>query len=195
MDQASQHWILLIYRVPQDPPGRRTYVWRQLKHLGAIYLQQAAAILPDTPAIRAAAEGLANWIRDVGGDVSLLSTVSPCPGWEQGIVERFNAARNEEYAEVVENIERFEDEIQRETRKEKFTFAELEDLEADWAKLQSWIERIHTRDFFHAPDRLAAAAALDQARTRLETFTTSVYAHEDVQEQEPPQGDTDDADR
>lgn len=45
-------WLLLIYRVPQDPPGRRTYVWRQLKSLGAVYLQQAAVILPDRPDLR-----------------------------------------------------------------------------------------------------------------------------------------------
>jgi hypothetical protein len=28
---VQQRWLLLIYKVPQDPPGRRTYVWRQLK--------------------------------------------------------------------------------------------------------------------------------------------------------------------
>src|SRR4051812_23224784 len=39
---------------PQEPPGRRTYVWRQLKGLGAAYLQQAAAMLPYRPELSGA---------------------------------------------------------------------------------------------------------------------------------------------
>src|SRR6266536_1500776 len=58
-DPPRARWLLLIYRVPQDPPGPRTYAWRQLKQLGAIYLQQAAAILPDRPDRRTALEALA----------------------------------------------------------------------------------------------------------------------------------------
>lgn len=182
VDDESRHWLLLIYRVPQDPPGRRTYVWRQLKQLGAVYLQQAAAILPDQPEVRAAAETLADWIRDVGGEVSLLGTSSPAPDWETSLVARFNDARDEEYAEVVENVERFEDEVARESRRGKFTFAELEELESDWEKLQRWDERVRARDFFDAPGRDILIAALRRAKIDLETFTTSVYAHENVQE-------------
>lgn len=179
-----RRWLLLIYRVPQDPPGRRTYVWRQLKQLGAVYLQQAAAILPDRPEVRTSAETLADWIQDVGGEVSLLETSAPNADWEINLVARFNAARDEEYAEIVENVERFEDEIARESRRGKFTFAELEDLESDWEKLQRWDVRVQARDFFDAPGRETLIAALRRGRTDLETFTTDVYTHENVQEPE-----------
>lgn len=186
VDNESRHWLLLIYRAPQDPPGRRTYVWRQLKQLGAVYLQQAAAILPDQPEVRAVAETLSDWIRDVGGEVSLLETSSPNPDWETNLVARFNDARDEEYAEVVENVERFEDEVARESRRGKFTFAELEDLESDWEKLQRWDGRVRARDFFEAPGRQTLIVALRRAQTDLETFTASVYAHENVQDSEEP---------
>src|SRR6202521_1534066 len=99
-DAPPQTWLLLIYRVPQEPPGRRTYVWRQLKQLGAIYLQQAAAVLPDRPELHAALEALAARIDEYSGDVSLLTTISPSPAWEQRLVGRFNEARDAEYAEV-----------------------------------------------------------------------------------------------
>ena len=69
----QQRWLLLIYKVPQDPPGRRTYVWRQLKQLGAMYLQQAAAILPDRPEVQTALDTLATHIRATEGEVSLLA--------------------------------------------------------------------------------------------------------------------------
>jgi hypothetical protein len=182
-EQARARWLLLIYRVPQDPPGRRTYVWRQLRQLGAVYLQQAAAILPDRPELRAALEALADRIRSQQGEVSLLETTSPSDAWEEDLVRRFNIARDEEYAEVGENVERFEDERRREGRKGKFTSAELEENEADWNKLQRWRERVGVRDFFGAPGRAEADAALEHGKAALEALTAAVYAHEGVHQQ------------
>jgi hypothetical protein len=181
-DTIQQRWLLLIYRVPQDPPGRRTYVWRQLKELGAIYLQQAVGLLPDRPAVRAALDALADRIRTFEGDVSLLETRSPSADWEQEMIRRFNAARDAEYAEVIENVERFEDEITRESQRGKYTFAELEDSEADWEKIQRWLARIDARDFFTAPGRLGVVAAMERGRTKLEQFAAAVYVHEGVQD-------------
>ena len=179
-DKAHERWLLFVYRVPQDPPGRRTYVWRFLRQLGAIYLQQAAAILPDRPELRTALEKVAARVREFPGEVSVLETTSPSPEWERELVERFNVARSAEYAEVVENIEGLEDEVRRETSRGKFTFAELEDIEADWEKLQRWYERIRARDFFDSPDRLSVDEALERGHSAFETFAGEVYAHEGV---------------
>jgi hypothetical protein len=180
-DQMARYWILIIYRVPQDPPGRRTYVWRFMKRLGAVYLQQAVAILPDLPKLRTTLESLAARIREFPGQVSLLQTTSPTPEWEQDLIRQFNQARDAEYEELIENIERFEDEVRRESHKGKFTFAELEDVESDWEKVQRWHERIKCRDFFKAPGRCAAEDALMRGQKALETFSAAVYEHEGVQ--------------
>lgn len=181
MGQPLGRWLLLIYRVPQEPAGRRTYVWRQLKQLGAVYLQQAAAILPDRPELRAALESLASRITDMEGEASLLETTSPSAEWEARLIARFQKARDDEYAEVVENVERFEDEVARETRRGKFTFAELEELEADWEKLQRWQERVGQRNVFGAPGELGTAEALKRARRALDAFIAQVYVAEGVQ--------------
>lgn len=173
-----RRWLLLIYRVPQDPPGRRTYIWRQLRQLGAVYLQQAAAVLPERPELRTVLEALSRRIHDYGGEVSLLATVSPDRGWEAELLERFNQARDAEYTEVVENVERFEDEIKRERGKGRFTFAQLEDIEGEWEKLQRWYERVHARDFFDAPGRSDADDALARGQAALEAFTGEVSARE-----------------
>lgn len=180
-DNPPRRWILLIYRVPQEPPGRRTYVWRQLKGLGAAYLQQAAAILPERPDTRTALEALTQRIREFEGEASLLETTSPTAEWEAWAITRFNQNRDEEYTELIENVERFEDEIARESRKGKFTFAELEDLESDWEKLQRWRERILARDFFNAPGQVDADAALGRGKAALDVFVSRVYEHEDSQ--------------
>lgn len=173
-----RRWLLLIYRVPQEPPGRRTYVWRQLRQLGAVYLQQAAAILPDRADLRTALEALSQRIGEYGGDVSLLATVSPDDRWEADLQERFNQARDAEYAEIGENVERFEDEIKRERSKGRFTFAQLEDIEADWEKVQRWRERVRVRDFFDAPGRSGADDALARGQAALEAFTEEVSTWE-----------------
>jgi hypothetical protein len=102
--------------------------------------------------------------------------------WEQAPRARFNQARDDEYGEIVENVERLEDEIRGGTRKGRLTFAQLEDIEADLEKLQRWTERITKRDFFRAPGRAAAEAALARGATALEAFAQAVYEHECVQE-------------
>lgn len=172
---VSRRWLLLIYRIRAESSGRRTYVWRQLRQLGAVYLQQAAAVLPDRPGLRAELDRLGQRIRSTGGEASLLETVSPSRAWEEDLVGRFNAGRDAEYEEVIDSVERFEDEIRRETRKKRFRFAELEESETDWEKLQRWYARLLERDFFGAPRRVAAEDALAHARTLLEGFTQEVY--------------------
>jgi len=180
-DAKPLRWLLFIYKVPQEPPGRRTYVWRAMRQMGAIYLQQAAAILPHRPELHDALTRLAAQVLDFGGEVSVLETVSPDAGWQQRLVEQFLQARSREYAEVMENLERFQAEIRKETQMGKFTFAELEDLESDWEKLQRWRERVERRDFFNAPSRQEVVEASEQARTALEGFSATVYASEGVE--------------
>ena len=182
----ARRWLLLIYRIKAESSGRRTYVWRQLRQLGAVYLQQAAAVLPDRPELRAELDRLGQRIRSSGGEASLLQTVSPTPAWEQDLVARFNAARDAEYAEILDSVESFEDEIRRETRKKRFRFAELEEGEADWEKLQRWFARLAERDFFGAPGRAPAEEALARGRSMLDDFTQEVYRAEGLQ---PDAGD------
>jgi len=165
----------LIYRIKAESSGRRTYVWRQLRQLGAVYLQQAVAVLPDRPELRAELDRLGQRIRSGGGEASLLETVSPSGAWEEELVARFNAARDAEYDEIVDSVERFEDEIRRESRKQRFRFAELEEGEADREKLQRWFARLVERDFFGAPGRADAERALSRGGALLDTFTQEVY--------------------
>lgn len=178
---GRRRWLLLIYRVPQEPAARRAYVWRQLKQLGAVYLQKAAAVLPDREETREALEALAVRIRgEYEGEASLLETTSPDPEWERDLVGRFDGARDAEYGEVAENVERFEDEIRRERRKGRFGFAQLEDIESEWEKLERWHGRVRARDFFGAPGGAGAEEALARGRMEREGFAKEVYDHEGV---------------
>lgn len=176
-----RRWLLLIYRIKGESSGRRTYVWRQLRQLGAVYLQQAVAVLPDRTDLRSELDRLGQRIRSSGGEASLLETASPDAAWEEELVGRFDAARDAEYEEILDSVESFEDEIRRETRKKRFRFAELEEGEADWDKLQRWFARLTERDFFGAGGRRAAEEALARGRALLDEFTQEVYRAEGLE--------------
>lgn len=181
MDEQAREplrWLLLVYRIKAGSSAQRTYVWRQLRQLGAVYLQQAVAVLPDRPEMRTGLDQLGERIRRAGGEASLLETTSPTAAWEAEMVARFDAARDAEYDEIVESVERFEDEIRRETRKRRFRFAELEESETDWEKLSRWWERLVERDFFGAEGRAAAEETLARGKALLDEFTRAVYRAE-----------------
>lgn len=180
-EQSLRQWLILAYKVPTEPTRIRTAVWRQVKALGCLHLQQAVWLLPKNPQTEAELQKLSARIEEMGGEASLLSSFSQSPAWEERTIAGFNRARDEEYAEVVENEERFEDEIRRETRKEKFTFAEMEDMEADWEKLKKWQARVVARDFFGAQGCREAESRLAEGEKMLEGFNRRVYEREGVE--------------
>lgn len=180
MTKEAKSWLVFVYRVPQEPAGHRTYVWRQLKQLGAVYLQQAAALLPERPELVKSLQALAERIRSYSGEVSLLTTTSSTPDWELWVLSRFNDGRDAEYEEIIEGIERFEDEIKREERKDRFNYAQLEDLEGDWQKLKDWFGRVQRRDYFGAAKKGEVEDAFSRAHTALEIFTNAVYTREEA---------------
>ena len=53
--QPDAGWLLLVYRMPSEPTRLRATVWRRIKSLGAIYLQNSAAALPASVTARAGA--------------------------------------------------------------------------------------------------------------------------------------------
>ena len=181
-NDAARQWLLLIYKVPQDPTRFRTYLWRQMRMLGALSLQQMVCLLPKTPELEGKFQSLAYKIDEFGGEANLLTFTSPSKEWEDRIITVFNTIIDEEYAEVAENEERFQDEIRRETRKQKFTFTELEDMEADREKIHREMAKVQARDFFGAPGRRMAEAQMAESTKLLEEFSRKVYALERVEE-------------
>ncbi len=172
-DQGT--WLLLIYRIPAEHSSARTTIWREVKRLGALSLQHAVFLLPLSDANRAAYARLSRRIEEYGGDATILETTSPTDGWHEKTAERFNAARNEEYEEVVDETERFREEIDRERRKGKFTFAELEDEESNLERLRKYLAQVEARDTFGAPGRSQASAEVDHCAEVLDTFAQEIY--------------------
>lgn len=63
-----ESWLIFLYRVPHDPSTGRVYVWRRLKRLGAVMLQDAAWALPMMSSNLEQLQELGHEVRAFGGD-------------------------------------------------------------------------------------------------------------------------------
>src|SRR5260221_11554151 len=90
-------WLLLVYRVPSEPTRLRSTVWRRLKSLGAIYLQNSAAALPASVNAERALRKLRSEILEMSGTAALLSCTAIAG--EQQARPPLQAARNDEHEE------------------------------------------------------------------------------------------------
>jgi len=169
-------WLLLIYRVPPEPTRLRSTVWRRIKSLGAIYLQNSVAALPATVANERALRKLRREILDMPGTAVLLSAA--VLAGEPEVRSAFQAARDDEYEEIVDKCADFLGQVQKEYNENHFTFAELEENEVDLVKLKNWFAKVAERDVFGADGRAAAEQAIDGCEQSLEAYAARVFAEE-----------------
>lgn len=151
-------------------------VWRRLKSLGAIYLQNSAAALPAGVAAERAMRRLRSEILDMSGTATLLSCT--VLAGEQEVRAAFQAARDDEYEEIVDKCQDFLGQVQKEYATSHFTFAELEENEVDLVKLRNWLNRVRERDVFGASGRGQAEGALAECERSLEAYAARVYTEE-----------------
>ena len=172
-EEEATEWFVLVYKLPAEPTRYRASVWRKLRASGAVYLQNGVATLPVDPRSERVMRGIVQEIREVGGTAYLVQ--GPLLGDDATLVQTFNAARDAEYAEVLDRCRDFHAELKKERAVGKFTFAELEENEEDLAKLKAWLGKIEGRDHFGAPLASEAKQAISSCREDLEAFAASVY--------------------
>jgi hypothetical protein len=169
-------WHLFVYRLPSKPSSARVAVWRDLRRLGALPLQQAVVVLPrgrgfeerlDAVEARVAAEG--------GSSHRFVVTDG------ERLESEWNALRRQEYDEIVEECEtKFEREIEFEIYRGNLTASEAEEIEADLEKIRAWFGRVSERDVFGAPGRERAEAAIARCAQLRDDFEQRVFEAESV---------------
>ena len=122
-----KHWLLLVYRIPREPTAGRVFVWRKLKQLGAIALQDAVWVLPQTPRTQEQFQWLAAEITELKGEAML---------WEA----------EQLYATDAESLRRqFIEPVETEYRE---IMAALKKKGRDLAALSKRFQEAHVRDYF-----------------------------------------------
>ncbi|MEW6245049.1 MAG: Chromate resistance protein ChrB [Bacillota bacterium] len=168
-------WLILVYKIPAEPSRHRVAVWRRLKEGGAVYLQNSVCILPDSPSGRSIFHSLAEEITAAGGESVLLLAEPLETAVHERVVERFNVERDAEYGEFLEQCEAFLEEIRMETERHNFTYGELEENVENLRRLEAWLHKIHSRDFFGTMKATTARERLSQCHEALEAFAGRVF--------------------
>ena len=174
---SADAWLLLVYRIPSDPTRLRAAVWRRLKSLGPVYLQNSAAALPASDSAERALRRLRREILEMDGSAMLLSCSALVGG--QDIVALFQTARDSEYEEILDKCRDFHAGLEKEYVANHFTYGELEENEVELVKLRNWFAKVRARDVYAAPQRDATLQALDACEAALETYAARVYAEQD----------------
>jgi ChrB-like protein len=99
-------WLLLHYNLSAKPSARRVYVWRKLKRLGAVLLQDAIWILPNTPRTAEQFQWLVTEIQEMKGDAYLWRSNLFLGIQENTLIQKFVDQVDREYAELLKKLGR-----------------------------------------------------------------------------------------
>ncbi len=99
-------WLLLIYKIPREPSAGRVSIWRKLKQLGAIALQDAAWVLPNTSRTREQFQWLSAEITELGGDAILFDADQAYAADSKSLQKQFVEPVNTEYREILAALKR-----------------------------------------------------------------------------------------
>lgn len=170
----AARWLLLVYRVPGEPTRLRAAVWRRLKSLGAIYLQNSVAALPVTVGGDRALRALRNEIVEQMGGTAQLLMAQALVG-DADITEAFNTARDEEYNEIVQRCQDFLRSIQENIDGNHYTYAALEEHDDGLTKLRRWTDKVRARDALGAAGAARADDMIAQCAQALNDYAERVY--------------------
>src|SRR5262245_25284024 len=101
-DEPDREWILISTSTAGATGPLRMHIWRKLRSLGALYLQQSVCVLPARDDVARQVRRLTDRIHQQGGAIRVLRMRFADPAEERSVIEEFNAARDAEYAEVLE---------------------------------------------------------------------------------------------
>ena len=146
--------MLLVYRLPRDPSRHRVAVWRKLKDLGALYIQDGVVALPEDAVTREQLEWLQLRVREAGGEATLWEARPGTVAEEAELVGAFRSSREEAYRSIISDAERLR----------RKALMGGKDLSEQLGKIERRFRAERRRDYFRSPLRREAAAALKDAR-------------------------------
>jgi hypothetical protein len=139
----SRIWLVMAYKVPREPTAGRVAVWRKLKQLGAVALQDAVWVLPATPQTREQFQWLAAEIEELAGEATLWESRLLAKEMERRVMAQFVEPIDDAYRELL---------------------GELKKRRPDLAALSKRYQQIQARDYFRSELGNKVRAALVNAK-------------------------------
>ena len=153
-------WRVITYRLPAEPSRHRVAIWRELRRLGAVPLQQGTWAVPPGEGFDAGLAQVIEAITAAGGQPVVLAVADDDASVAQ-LEALFTAQREAEWAEFVADCGKYE--------------AELDEEEQSLDRLRRWYRAIRARDLFGAPSVPLADRRLKECAEALERFAEQVY--------------------
>jgi hypothetical protein len=176
---VTRDWLLITVSTPGGGSSTlRVYAWRNLRRLGAHYLQQSVCVLPATPKTIRVTTRLVTRLRTEGGRGEMLRIQLTEPGQEAAVIDSMQRERTDEYHELVESTRQFQEELEQERRRGRAMYTELEESDVDLARHHKWLAAIRARDYFDAPGGEEAAAAVESCEDALARFESDALSAE-----------------
>ena len=160
----ARHWLLITVSTPGGGSSRCAfYAWRNLRRLGAHYLQQSVCVLPATPKTTRFTMRVVTRLRAEGGRAEMLRIELRTQSRRRGSSDAIQRERADEYRELVESTTAIREELDMERRRGRTTYTRARGVRRDLAATRSG-SRIRARDYFDAPGARRAAAAVASCR-------------------------------
>ena len=106
----ARDWLLITVSTPPGGTSTlRVYAWRNLRSLGAHYLQQSVCLVPATPTTTRTATRVVTRLRAQGGAGETFRIHLTDSKQETAIIDAMQRERTDEYNEVVESARQFHD--------------------------------------------------------------------------------------
>lgn len=178
MNHKNTSWLLLTYKVPAEPSKVRVSIWRRIRSLGAVYIQNGVCVLPTTTEHQRQFRIIQSDIEHAGGEAFIFETSVLDAHQEELVVNRFKQDRDEDYTEFLEKCADYKNEIAKEIKAGHYSFAEIKENDEDLKKLKSWLDKIKALDFYGASAGAAAEQQLDECEALLESYANEVFERE-----------------
>jgi hypothetical protein len=99
-------WLLMTYRIPREPTAGRVFVWRKLKQLGAIAVQDAVWALPLNSRTQERFQWLATEIAELKGEATVWEAVLLFGSEGRSLQRQFMESVEAEYREIQAALKR-----------------------------------------------------------------------------------------
>src|SRR5262249_53413778 len=171
-------WLLLIHQRPAKPAYARVKVSRRLQALGAVTVKNAVYALPSNEETQEDFAWLAREIVELGGE-ALVCEAALIEGLDdRQLAQMFVAARNEDYAKLLEEARSLERRLA----------AEPDDAEvaAQAVRARRQLGEVAAIDFFSADGRDAAERLITTLETRLQERSDAMNLQQGLSASQSP---------
>jgi hypothetical protein len=145
---GNLEWVFLFHRLPREPSAPRISLWRAVNRLGAVLVSDGLVALPASSRTLEHFEWLAAGIHENGGDASVWICRPSTRQVGERLAERARDSAESDYRELIREAA-------------QASSAVVDSRRRALRRLRRQLHVVESRDFFGAPSRNKAAAAIE----------------------------------